>query len=97
MLMFRSRAALLDELAGLKLQHTAVLAELLAERRRADKALQWHNDWCKPDNARALAEAARADRAEHALAWLCRERRTATGKPCTCGTSQHITADERES
>lgn len=34
-----------------------------------------------------VAEAARADRAERALAQLCRERRSATGKPCTCGAS----------
>lgn len=84
-------------LADLRVQYDALLAELLAERKRADKALAWHSEWCVPDNARALAEAARADRAEHALARLCRRQREATGGPCMCGVSQHINADERES
>lgn len=70
-MLFRSKASLLDEIADLTVQHTACLAELAAERKRADtaeqraeKALAWHNDWCVPD--KALAEAARADLAEAA-------------------------------
>ena len=37
-MLWRSKAALMDELAGLRVQHTAALAELAAERMRADKA-----------------------------------------------------------